>query len=505
MRLRNLHLLAFGAACLAPMLTTLAQNVFTNNSPLSIPSSGNAIPYPSTIGVSGLTPAGNITNVVVIIKGLTHPRPADLDIVLVGPGGQHCEIFSDAGNTVPIANVDLTFSRTGRPLSAAESQISGTFSPVNFGITLENFPGPGPGIVSNTDLSVFDGTSAVGTWSLFIIDDSTGPSTTTGSISSWSLRFNDPVQETTQSGTEFTYQGILKKDGTPFTGVADLRFSLWNDASSTLPGTQFGGAIDRLNVPVTGGIFTTQLDFGSSVFSEKRRFLQVESKVAPEASFTPILPRTPVSGVPFAGTTPLATAATRLDSPDGSPTNVVEVDSFGGVKVNSSLQVTGNVNVGIDVNVGGKITLPVTSRSRIFPACAWQPVLSTAAYAVNNSDWVTGATASSTLTMFMPLDLPDGAIIREVTLFCEDSSSTGNVTLSLRKVQNNGGPIVFGGNAATSGTPGNTSISITGMSDVVDANTYAPTLNATWTVPTVVNQIRVGNVRVKYDITSPLP
>jgi subtilisin-like proprotein convertase family protein len=483
-----------------------AQNVFTNNSPISIPSSGNAIPYPSTIGVSGLTPPGNISNVVVTLNGVTHPRPSDLDIVLVGPGGQHCELLSDAGNTPAVSGATLTFSRTGRVLTPADLLTAGgTFAPVNFGSTLENFPSPGPGLVSNIDLAVFDGTSAIGTWSLFIIDDNAGPSTTTGSIAGWSIRFNDPIQESTQSGTEFSYQGVLKKDGAPFTGAADLRFSLWNDATSTLPGTQFGGSIERPSVPVQNGIFTTSLDFGPSVFSEKRRFLQVESRVAPETDFTPIFPRTLITGVPFSGTTPLAKAANQLDAPDGSPTKIVEVDNSGFAKVNSSLLVSGNIDVGFDVNVDGKITLAPTSRSRLFPACAWQPVLSSASYATNNGDWITGSTAGSTLTLFMPLNLPDGAIIREITLFCDDSSSTGNVAMSLRRVQNNGSPAVLGAGVLTSGTPGNTSISITGMNETVDANVFAPTLNATWPVPSITNQIRIGNVRVKYDITSPLP
>lgn len=486
-----------GASAIASAAS--AQNAFTNSSPISIPSSGNAIPYPSTIGVSGITPPGNITNVVVTLQGLTHPRVSDLDIVLVGPGGQHCILRSDAGGDVATSATTVTFSRTGRVLTNIDAIPSGTFAPVNFGGTLEDFPGPGPGVVSNTNLGVYDGTSAVGTWSLFIIDDASGPGSTTGTLSGWTIRFNDPIADVAQSATEFSYQGILRKDGAPFSGIADLRFTLWSDASSTDPGAQFGFAIDRPGVPVAGGVFTTMLDFGSGAFSEKRRFLQVESRIAPESGFTPILPRTPITGVPFAGTVPLAKAATRLDAPDGSPTNVVEVDNSGFAKVNSSLIISGSVNL------AGAITLVPTSRSRIFPACAWQPVVSTAAYTTSNGDWITGSTPGSTLTLFMPLNLPDGAIIREITLFFEDSATSTNVTLSLRKVQNNGSPQVFGGSAQNTGTPGNTSISITGLNEVVDSNLLAHTLNASFVVPTTLSQVRIGNVRVKYDITSPLP
>lgn len=496
---------AFVLGSLTLACVARAQNVFTNNSPIVIPLNGNANPYPSSISVSGLTPPGNITNVVVTLKGVTHSRPSDLDILLVGPGGQHCELLSDAGNTPAVSGVDITISRTGRLLTPADLLTNGgTFAPVNFGSTLENFPAPGPGIVSNTDLGVFDGTSAVGTWSLFIIDDSSGPATTTGSIAGWTIRFNDPVHEAAQSGTEFTYQGVLQKDGTPFSGVADMRFTLWNDATSTLPGSQFGTSIQRLNVPVSGGVFTVPLDFGASVFSEKRRFMQVESKVSPETAFTPILPRTPITGVPFSGTTPLAKAATRLDAPDGSPINVVEVDTFGFAKVNSSMIISGNLDIGFGLNVGGGITLPATSRSRIFPAGLWHPTSSTMGYSLSAGDWFAGSTPSQSVVFMMPLDLPDGAIIREVTLFCDDVSTTGNITFSLRRQPNSGTAATTVASAASSGT-GTTSLTLPALSEATDAATFSHSVIASWTVPATATQIRIGNVRVKYDITSPLP
>ncbi len=500
---RAVHAFALGSLTLA--CVARAQNVFSNNSPITIPSSGNAIPYPSTIGVGGLTPPGNITNVVVTLKGLTHPRLSDVDIVLVGPGGQHCELLSDASPDAAIAGADLTFSRTGRVIRAGDALGSGTYAPVNLGFTLENFPGPGPGIVSNTDLAVFDGTSAVGTWSLFIIDDSTGPSATTGSIAGWSIRFNDPIQETVQSGAEFSYQGVLTKNGTPFTGIADLRFSLWNDANSTLPGTQYGGSILRTGVPVSNGVFTVQLDFGSSVFSEKRRFLQVESKVAVEIDFTPIFPRTPVTGVPFAGTTPLAKAATRLDAPDGSPINVVEVDNFGSVKMNAPLSIVSTLDVGATLTANGGITLPATSRSRMYPASAWLPSSSVFSYTLSNNDWFVGSTAAQLVSVVLPLNIPDGAIIREVTIFCEDLSTSSGLTCALRRVQSTGASAVSVASQTTVGSPGFTSLNLTGLNEPTDASTVAHSLLATWTVPATTSQIRIGNVRVKYDITSPLP
>ena len=57
---------------------------FSNSTAISIPSSGKATPYPSTINVSGMS--GVISKVIVKLNGLNHTYPDDLDILLVGPG-----------------------------------------------------------------------------------------------------------------------------------------------------------------------------------------------------------------------------------------------------------------------------------------------------------------------------------------------------------------------------------------------------------------------------------
>ena len=71
----------------------------------AIPSSGPASTYPAPIQVSGLT--GTITDVDVRLNTLNHPFPSDLDVMLVGPGGQHVVLMSDAGSNVAV--VDTTF------------------------------------------------------------------------------------------------------------------------------------------------------------------------------------------------------------------------------------------------------------------------------------------------------------------------------------------------------------------------------------------------------------
>ena len=52
----------------------------------TIPTAGNASPYPINITVSGMS--GSIFDVNVQLKGLTHGYPSDIDILLVGPNGK---------------------------------------------------------------------------------------------------------------------------------------------------------------------------------------------------------------------------------------------------------------------------------------------------------------------------------------------------------------------------------------------------------------------------------
>jgi hypothetical protein len=77
----------------------------SHDATITIPSSGPASAYPAPIQVSGLT--GTITDVDVRLNTLNHPFPSDLDVMLVGPGGQHVVLMSDAGANVPV--VDTTF------------------------------------------------------------------------------------------------------------------------------------------------------------------------------------------------------------------------------------------------------------------------------------------------------------------------------------------------------------------------------------------------------------
>ncbi len=142
---------------------------FTNANFISIPNSGQATPYPSIINVSGLS--ANLLNVTVTMNQMVHGHPIDLEILLVGPGGQATWLMSDCGGANTINQVVLTFDNAAAASLPNQGQIvSGTFKPTDYPPD-DVMPAPAPTGPYVADLSVFHGTSPNGAWQLFVYDD----------------------------------------------------------------------------------------------------------------------------------------------------------------------------------------------------------------------------------------------------------------------------------------------------------------------------------------------
>lgn len=150
---------------------------FTNAGSITIPAGapsttlGPASPYPSIINVSGL--AGPVSKVTAQLVRLNHTFPADIDILLVGPGGQKLLLMSDVGSGFAVTNVTLTFDDAASQSLPVSGQItSGTYKPSNSD-TADAFPAPAPaGPYPDPQLlSVFNGTNPNGQWRLFVYDD----------------------------------------------------------------------------------------------------------------------------------------------------------------------------------------------------------------------------------------------------------------------------------------------------------------------------------------------
>jgi subtilisin-like proprotein convertase family protein len=155
----------------------------TSTTPISIPILGTATPYPVTLDVAGLS--GTIDDVAVRLEDLTHTYPGDLDILLVGPGGQTSMFMSDVGGWDDVANVDVAF-RDGAPPAPERFLTSGTFSPSNIS-PFESLPSPAPPGPYPVALSGFVGTNPNGPWSMYIEDDFT---TDVGTLAGFTLVFS---------------------------------------------------------------------------------------------------------------------------------------------------------------------------------------------------------------------------------------------------------------------------------------------------------------------------
>jgi subtilisin-like proprotein convertase family protein len=110
-----------------------------------------------------------VAKVTVTLNNFSHTFPGDVDILLVGPGGQNALILSDQGGTNDANGITVTFDdQAANPFPAVP--VSGTFRPT-VDATIDNFPAPAPTPSGNSALSVFNGTNANGVWSLYVFDD----------------------------------------------------------------------------------------------------------------------------------------------------------------------------------------------------------------------------------------------------------------------------------------------------------------------------------------------
>lgn len=170
-----------GNGSLALTVTSNTSSSNTNTSPIAI---ADGKTNTTTINVSGVT--GTVTKVTVKLDGLTHTYPDDIDVVLVGPGGQKVMLMSDMGGSTDISNVVLTFSDSAASaLPDSSKLLTGTYKPGNVGP--ENLPAPSPAGPYGTSLGAFNGLNPNGAWRLYVADDAGAD---IGSIArGWSLTF----------------------------------------------------------------------------------------------------------------------------------------------------------------------------------------------------------------------------------------------------------------------------------------------------------------------------
>ena len=142
--------------------------------------------------------------------------------------------------------------------------------------------------------------------------------------------------------TAFSYQGRLTDGGAPANGTYDLQFTLYNASSTAIP-----SPLVREDVTVTNGIFTVQLDFGASVFTNGQAST-LEIGVRPgtaTGAFTILSPRQPITATPYAIQT-------------------LNASQLGGVDASQYLQTNGNGSGLTNLNAGN-ITTGTLNNARL--------------------------------------------------------------------------------------------------------------------------------------------
>jgi subtilisin-like proprotein convertase family protein len=136
--------------------------------------SGPANPYPATLSVSG---SGGITDLDVIIDGIWHERPEDLDMLLVGPHGQKVILMSDACGSFGVSAYGWVWDDEAAALMPGGdgTDVCGTrfHRPTDY-LHGESWPAPAPAGPYSNSLSAFDFTNPNGEWRLFVNDDADG-------------------------------------------------------------------------------------------------------------------------------------------------------------------------------------------------------------------------------------------------------------------------------------------------------------------------------------------
>ncbi len=174
--------LLLSAIALVATVQSSGAQTFTNAMSIAVPAAatlqGPASPYPAGINVSGA--GSQLTSISVTVSNFTHPYPADVDVLLVGPQGQNVMLMSDVGTFFPVAGLNFTFNNTASMSMPSGSMLtSGTFAPTNFDPVgdVDGFPAPAPlvGPYGST-FAPFLNTDPNGTWSLYIVDDVAGNS-----------------------------------------------------------------------------------------------------------------------------------------------------------------------------------------------------------------------------------------------------------------------------------------------------------------------------------------
>ena len=262
--------------------------VYSNGTAITIPSIGNAAPYPSTITVAG-GPA-SIGNFVVTLRGFSHTYPQDVRVLLVAPSGQAVQLMNANGINTGVVGLTLGLSNTA-VLPLPIPLVSGMYA-ASGGSYAFAAPAPAPPFLPG--LANLAGENSNGVWRLFVNDSVGGDS---GSLAGgWSIDFAEPI--TPIAPSTFTYQGKLT--GGASSGTIDARFTVFDALTSNTSFNRVGAVSTATGIALVDGVFTAPVNPGVLLPGDRKIWLQVEVANPSGSAFVALAPRQPISPAPLA-------------------------------------------------------------------------------------------------------------------------------------------------------------------------------------------------------------
>ncbi len=111
------------------------------------------------------------------------------------------------------------------------------------------------------------------------------------------LTFACCLSAVAQGTTAFTYQGRLNDGASQATGLYDLRFAVFDAATA---GTELGSTLTNATTPLSNGLFTVTLDFGTGIFTGPARWLEIAVRTNGAGGFFTLSPRQALTPAPYA-------------------------------------------------------------------------------------------------------------------------------------------------------------------------------------------------------------
>jgi hypothetical protein len=179
---------------------------------------------------------------------------------------------------------------------------------------------------------------------------------------------------------------------------------------------------------------------------------------------------------------------------------------IGKVGPTEKLDVEGNLHVSGNIELDGTVNVPTTTRYYTVPGNSFNLETTTTQEIFRGESSVWAIDSYEDFTFYAPVQLPDGAVVTEVLAQIWDANSVWDITVELRRFSTNATSNAATNLMASVSSTGSIYASFrtfntTSISNAtINTQNYSYILKAEWYNDLGDDQMRLGNVRIKYTI-----